>query len=73
LEYLGLISCSFYLWQFIAMELGEELVKIYPDISVHLIFLAAFTANLAVSALSYHLVEERARKFILAKFARKSP
>jgi peptidoglycan/LPS O-acetylase OafA/YrhL len=73
LEYLGLISYSFYLWQFVAMELGKRLVKIYPDISVHLVFLAAFAINLAVSALSYHLVEERARKFILAKFARKAP
>lgn len=73
LEYLGLISYSFYLWQFVAMELGKKLVKIYPDISVHLIFLAAFTINLTVAALSYHLIEEKARKFILVKFARKVP
>jgi len=73
LEYLGLISYSFYLWQFVAMELGKKLIKIYPDVSVHLIFLASFIINLAVSALSYHLIEERARKFVLAKFARKAP
>ena len=70
LEYLGLISYSFYLWQFVAMELGKKLVKIYPDISVHLVFLAAFAINLVISALSYHLVEEKARKFIVAKFVR---
>ena len=72
-EYLGLISYSFYLWQFVAMELGKKLVKIYPDISVHLLFLSAFIINLVVSSLSYHLIEERVRKFILVKFARKVP
>ena len=73
LKYLGLISYSFYLWQFVAMELGKKLVKIYPDISVHLLCLAAFAINLSVAALSYHLIEEKARKFILVKFARKVP
>jgi len=73
LEYLGLISYSFYLWHFFAMELVKKLFKIYPDISVHLLFLFAFTINLGVSSLSYHLIEERARKFILVKFARKVP
>lgn len=72
-EYLGLISYSFYLWQFVAMELAKKLVKIYPDINAHLLFLSAFTMNLVVSAFSYHLIEERARKFILVKFARKVP
>jgi peptidoglycan/LPS O-acetylase OafA/YrhL len=71
LEYLGLISYSFYLWQFVAMELGKKLAKIYPDISMHLLFLAAFTINLTVGALSYHFIEEKARKFILVKFTRK--
>ena len=34
LEYLGLISYSFYLWQFVAIELGKILIKIYPDLSL---------------------------------------
>jgi peptidoglycan/LPS O-acetylase OafA/YrhL len=73
LEYLGLISYSFYLWQFVAIELVKKLFKIYPDISVLILLLSAFTINLVVSSLSYHLIEERARKFILVKFARKVP
>lgn len=68
LEYLGLISYSFYLWQFVATGLGKKLVKIYPDVSVHLVLLAALTLNLAISILSYHFLEKRAQKFILAKF-----
>lgn len=68
LEYLGLISYSFYLWQFVAMEPAKKLVKIYPDINIHYVFLFAFATNLAISSLSYHLIEERIRKFIVNKF-----
>jgi peptidoglycan/LPS O-acetylase OafA/YrhL len=68
LEYLGLISYSFYLWQFVAIESGRRLIKIYPDISVHFVILIALILNLAISALSYRFFEERVRKFILTKF-----
>jgi peptidoglycan/LPS O-acetylase OafA/YrhL len=72
LEYLGLISYSFYLWQFVAIELGKILIKIYPDLSLQFMILIALILNLAISALSYHFYEERVRKFILIKFANKT-
>jgi len=67
LEYFGLISYSFYLWQFAAMEFAKKLIKINPDINLHIVFLAAFTMNLVISALSYHFLEEKVRKFLVAK------
>ena len=72
-EYLGLVSYSFYLWQFFAIQFGKKIIKLYPDINIQLVLVAAFVLNLIISALSYHLLEERARKFIIAKFARKAP
>lgn len=71
MEYLGLISYSFYLWQFAAIELGKKLLKEYPDINIHLIFFFSFMTNVIISMLSYHLVEERARKLIIAKYSAK--
>jgi peptidoglycan/LPS O-acetylase OafA/YrhL len=68
LEYLGLISYSFYLWQFAAIELGKKIIVWFPLASLHLVVLAALTVNVVVSALSYHLVEERARRWILRRF-----
>jgi peptidoglycan/LPS O-acetylase OafA/YrhL len=68
LEYLGLISYSFYLWQFAAIELGKNIIAWFPWASLHLVVLAAFIVNVCVSALSYHLVEERARKWVLRRF-----
>jgi peptidoglycan/LPS O-acetylase OafA/YrhL len=68
LQYLGLISYSFYLWQFAAIELGRQIIKSNPDLSIHLIVLIVFIANVIISAISYHLLEENARKFILRKF-----
>lgn len=69
LEYLGLISYSFYLWQFVAMEFAKKLIEFYPDVSLHLVLLMAFVLNLTISALSYNFLEERTRKYILAKFS----
>lgn len=70
LEYLGLISYSFYLWQFAAIQLGKKMIVWFPWAGLHLIVLAVFAVNVAVSSLSYHLVEERARKWILRRFGR---
>jgi peptidoglycan/LPS O-acetylase OafA/YrhL len=70
LEYLDLISYSFYLWQFAAIELGKKIIIWLPWASLHLVVLAAFIMNVVLSALSYHLVEERARKWILRRFDR---
>jgi peptidoglycan/LPS O-acetylase OafA/YrhL len=66
--YLGLISYSFYLWQFAAIEFGKKMTAWFPDTSLHLIVLIVFAVNVAISAVSYHLVEERLRKWILARF-----
>lgn len=70
LEYLGLISYSFYLWQFAAIQLGKKMIPWFPWASLHFIVLAVFAVNVVVSALSYHLVEEPARKWILRRFGR---
>ena len=72
LEYLGLISYSFYLWQFFSIELGKELFKNYPNINVNMVIMIQFILNLLISIFSYHFFEERVRKFILIKFANKT-
>ena len=70
--YFGSISYSFYLYQFISMETGKRLTKAYPDLSLGYVFLAALAVSFAVSALSYHLWEERMRKLILLRYSRKA-
>lgn len=67
-NYLGLISYSFYLWQFVAIELGKKLVADYNFMSIHMVMLLALTVNLAISVLSYHFIEEKARKSITNRF-----
>lgn len=71
LEYLGLISYSFYLWQFVAIRLGKKVLETSPDINIHLLVLAAFLVNIICSVLSYHILEERARLFIIDKYKKK--
>jgi peptidoglycan/LPS O-acetylase OafA/YrhL len=66
-EYLGKISYSFYLWQFVAILPSKAIVDYYPEINRYWLVGAAFFVNFMVSALSYHLVEEPARKHILNK------
>jgi peptidoglycan/LPS O-acetylase OafA/YrhL len=73
LEYLGLISYSFYLWQFAAIELGKRMIVWLPTLELHLIVLIVFAVNVAISALSYHFVEERSRKWILRRFGSREP
>ena len=68
LEYLGLISYSFYLWQFAAIQLGKKMIVWYPDVGLHVVIVLVFAVNVAISAVSYHLVEEKLRKWILTKF-----
>jgi peptidoglycan/LPS O-acetylase OafA/YrhL len=68
LEYLGLISYSFYLWQFAAIQLGRKLIVWFPLFGLHVVVLIVFIVNVSLSVASYHLVEERARKWILRKF-----
>jgi peptidoglycan/LPS O-acetylase OafA/YrhL len=69
LEYLGLISYSFYLWQFAAIELGKKMALWFPMIHLHLIILIVFAANVAISSMSYHWIEERVRKWILYRYS----
>jgi peptidoglycan/LPS O-acetylase OafA/YrhL len=73
LVYLGLISYSFYLWQFAAIELGKRMIVWLPTLELHLIVLIVFAVNVAISALSYHFVEERSRKWILRRFGSREP
>jgi peptidoglycan/LPS O-acetylase OafA/YrhL len=73
LEYLGLISYSFYLWQFAAIQFGKTMIEWFPGAGLHFVVLVVFLVNVAVSAASYHLVEERVRKWILRRFGRSGP
>jgi peptidoglycan/LPS O-acetylase OafA/YrhL len=68
LEYLGMISYSFYLWQFAAIDFGQWLIKIFPAVNLYIVVLIVFSVNTIVAAISYHCIEERARKFLLRKF-----
>lgn len=68
LEYLGIISYSFYLWQFVAIEFGRKIIDWFPGINIHAMVLAVFLVNVAISSLSFHLVEEKMRRWILRGF-----
>jgi peptidoglycan/LPS O-acetylase OafA/YrhL len=65
--YLGQISYSFYIWQFIAIELGRYLIRL-ESIHIQLIVLICLLLNIAVSAISFHFIEEPFRKLIIKKF-----
>ena len=67
LVYLGLISYSFYLWQFWAIQFGKYLIESHNTPAM-LAAVAAFAVNIVLSVLSYHLVEERARVYIVQKY-----
>lgn len=66
--YLGLISYSFYLWQFAALEFGKKFITAYPDISVSVVVVLTLLVNILLSAISYSLLEEKVRKYILNKY-----
>lgn len=66
-EYLGKISYSFYLWQFVAILPGKAFVEIHPEVNRYWVVSAAFLANVVASVLSYHCIEEPARRRILAR------
>lgn len=67
LEYLGLISYSFYLWQFIPIALGKKIISMY-ELNIDLVVLGAFLINIVIASLSYHFIEERVRLFIIRKY-----
>lgn len=68
LEYLGLISYSFFLWQSIAIFLGKKLIIRYPGINLNLIVIIVFIVTFCISVVSYHLLEEKMRRYILQKY-----
>ena len=70
MNYLGKISYSFYMWQFIVLNIGKYLKKTY-DMDPYYIMILMLLLNIIISSLSYHLIEERFRRFIINKFALK--
>lgn len=70
LVYLGKISYSFYLFQFIPMEIAKQIYQNNPDINVHLVMLLTFISNIGLSMLSFHYLEEPLRKKITLRLAR---
>ncbi len=70
LAYLGEISYSFYLWQFIVIELGKKLVKHHFD--GNLVMISMLCLNILVSAMSYHFLEKRCKNWISNKIKRHS-
>jgi len=70
MEYLGLVSYSFFLWQSVAILLGKRLIRLYPDVNLHLIVVIVFIVTFCISVVSYHFLEERVRKYILQKCRR---
>jgi peptidoglycan/LPS O-acetylase OafA/YrhL len=64
-NYLGLISYSFYLWQSSAIALAREIDKNNSQLSSLQIIAICFAINLIISIISYHLIEEKSRKYLL--------
>lgn len=67
INYLGKISYSFYMWQFIAIQLGKYLKEHYPSIDAWYLMLIALSLNIIVSSISYHLIEEKFRRVLIKK------
>jgi peptidoglycan/LPS O-acetylase OafA/YrhL len=63
--YLGEISYSFYIWQCFAMYIGKYLMKL--DFEMWHTSLLVFVVNIAMSILSFNLIEEPMRKLIIKK------
>ena len=66
MNYLGKVSYSFYIWQFIAIEFGKFLKNNILSNS-WTIMLSVLILNIFLASLSYFLIEERFRKLILKK------
>jgi len=64
LNYLGRISYSFYVWQFIAVIIGVVIKRLYAVDPIY-ITLIILPLNVIISALSYHYIEEPCRRLIL--------
>jgi peptidoglycan/LPS O-acetylase OafA/YrhL len=66
INFLGKISYSFYIWQFVAMDFGRFLKKDFGISSFSLV-LIVFIINLIISVASYYIIEEPSRKFLISK------
>lgn len=62
--YLGKISYSFYLWQFVAIELAKNFNDKFLT-NGWLLIILTLIINVVLSCVSYHLIEERFRKIVL--------
>lgn len=71
LNYLGKVSYSFYMWQFICLKFGIFLSNHY-GFNAWNIMLMALAINIVISAISYHLIEEKIRFFLMGKIKNKS-
>lgn len=69
LNYLGKISYSFYLWQFIAIE-ATKYLKDEHQLSSWLLMPTALLINIIISSISFHLIEERCRNVIINSFSK---
>jgi len=71
MNYLGKISYSFYMWQFVAIEFGKFL-KNNILANSWIIMLCVLLLNIFIASLSYFIIEERFRRFIIEKLTIKS-
>jgi peptidoglycan/LPS O-acetylase OafA/YrhL len=69
MEFLGRISYSFYLWQFISIEFGKFLVSLNSGFNLNVIIFGIFVCNLAIATVSYIFIEEKLRKYISGRFS----
>lgn len=65
-NFLGKISYSFYIWQFVAIEFGRFLKKDFGISSFSLVLMVLFL-NIIISIASYYIIEEPSRKFLISK------
>jgi peptidoglycan/LPS O-acetylase OafA/YrhL len=65
--FLGVISYSFYLWQFISINLAKLYIDTYPHFNINLVVFATLFLNIALAFLSYYFIEEKSRRYILRK------
>lgn len=64
--YLGKISYSFYLWQFLTMAGGKILLEEFPDINLNMLVGLMLLLNIGIASLSYYFIEVKSKRFILA-------
>ncbi len=68
--YLGKISYSFYIWQFVAIDIGKRCLAL-DAMNLHLIVLMCFISNVAISSISYKIIEEPFRRRIIGIWKRR--